>query len=285
MIRVRVAVERNINSAVADRCFTVYSVDSEKMMRSYLQTGCLILGILCFLYYIGIVIYAGFHTSLSWLWLFGGSFFLLFWRLLSFKEEHPGSGIKYVTGLMTFLLIAGLMVILLVGSRIVSVMHGMPEPGLDYVIVLGAQVRGTAPSRALRRRLDRAIEYAHANPQTIMILSGGQGPDEDISEAECMYRYMTERGISAEQLILENNSTSTKENIMFSAQLLDIQNDNIGVLSNSFHVYRGVALAKEFGYEHVSGIAADSDLGMQPHNILREICCVLAEIVKGDLAI
>lgn len=252
-------------------------------MKHILQTGCLILGILCFLYYIGITLYAGIRTSLAWLWVLGGLFFLLLWRLQLRAAANPeATMIRYAVRGMFALLLVALVVIVLVGSRIVAGMYTQPEAGLDYVIILGAQVRGERPSRALRRRLDRAVQYAQENPDTILILSGGQGPDEGISEAECMRRYLTEKGLPGERLILEDKSTSTRENLRFSAEFLNPSGDRVGVLTNSFHVYRALMAAKAQGYAHASGIPASSDLGMQPHNVLREICGVLASLFVPD---
>lgn len=250
-------------------------------MKSFLQTGCLGLGILCFIYYIGITVYAGFRTSLSWLWPLGGFFFLLFWRLLVREAAAPDASLlRHVTRGMFVLLIIGLAVILLIGGRIAAGMYVQPEDGLDYVIVLGAQVRGTVPSRALCRRLDRAAEYARENPDTVLILSGGMGPDEGISEAECMRRYLTEQGIPEKRMLFEDKSTSTMENLAFSAEFLDRQADRVGIITNNFHIYRAMMLAGRQGYAHVYGIPASADPGMQPHNILREICCVLAENLR-----
>ncbi len=250
----------------------------EDEMKHVLQTGCLALGILCFLYYIGITAYAGVRTSFSWLWVLAGFFFLLLWRLQIRAAANPEiAALRYAVRGLFVLLIVAVAVIVLVGSRIVAAMHAQPEAGLDYVIVLGAQVRGELPSRALRRRLDRAAEYARENPDTRLILSGGQGPDEGISEAECMRRYLTEKGIEEGRLLLEDKSTSTRENLEFSAQFLDPRTARVGVLTNNFHVYRAMMLARSQGYAHISGIPALADPGMQPHNVLREICGVLAE--------
>lgn len=247
-------------------------------MRHCLQIGCLILGILCFLYYIGITVYAGIRTSLSWLWILVGLFLLLLWRLQIRAAAQPEAAmLRYVIRGMFVLLIVGIVVIALVGSRIVASMRAQPEAGLDYVIVLGAQVRGEIPSRALRRRLDRALEYVRENPGTVLILSGGQGPDEGISEAECMRRYLTEKGIQEDRMLLEAKSTNTRENLAFSGDLLDKEKDHVGLLTNNFHVYRAMMLARRQGYAHVSGIPASADPGMQPHNVLREVCGVLAE--------
>ncbi|MCC8045405.1 MAG: YdcF family protein [Clostridiales bacterium] len=274
-------------------------------MRHCLEMGCLGLDILCLCYYIGIVMYAGITTSFAWIWLFGGTALILLRIALWYQRLHPYLWLRVITWIAVALLLTAFLVVLLIGSRVVGAMHTVPQQDLDYVIVLGAQVRGTKPSLSLLKRLERAAEYAEENPDTVLILSGGQGPDEGISEAECMYRYLTEAGISEDRLIREDASTSTRENLVFSSEIIrglqisdysgtasvlwaeteagtTIHGDDsqmvtasVGVLSNDFHIYRALLLAKSVGYTNISGIPADSVLGMQPHNILREICAVL----------
>ena len=92
------------------------------------------------------------------------------------------------------------------------------RPDLDYIIVLGAHVAGTRLSKALLERTRRALRYLEENPETRAVLSGGQGQGEQISEAEAMYRYLTEHGIDGSRLILEDRSTNTKENLDFSLE-------------------------------------------------------------------
>lgn len=244
-------------------------------MRQILQTGCLILGILCLFYYTGIVLYAGITADFAWIWAAGGGVLLVLWRMLIWQGAHPGHWIRLVAGGAFVVLAAALAVVLVIGSRILGSMFSEPAPDLDYVIVLGAQVHGTQPSRALRKRLDCAYEYAEENSDTILILSGGKGPDERISEAECMYNYLIGQGMDQERLLMEDRSTSTRENLKFSEQYLDIHHDQIGILSNNFHIYRALKLARETGYENICGIPAHSDPFMQIHYVLREICALL----------
>ncbi len=189
-------------------------------MRHILETGCLITGILCLFYYVGIVLYAGITTSFAWSWLFGGGALILLRIALWYQKLHPYLWLRCLTGAAFALILAVLAVILVIGSRIVGAMHTTPQQDLDYVIVLGAQVRGTSPSLSLKKRLDRAAEYAEENPHTIFILSGGQGPDEGISEAECMFQYLIAAGVPEDRLIKEDASTSTRENLTFSAEII-----------------------------------------------------------------
>lgn len=209
---------------------------------------------------------------------------------LWYQKQHPHLWLRCLTGAASMLIMVAFVVILVVGSRIVGAMHTVPQENLDYVIVLGAQVRGTSPSLSLKKRLERAAEYAEENPGTIFILSGGQGPDEGISEAECMYQYLVTAGVPEDRLIKEDASTSTRENLTFSAEIIrglakdeeqsvpDTDADagiSVAILSNNFHIYRALLLAEQIGFTNASGIPADSVWFMQPHNILREICAVL----------
>ena len=249
-------------------------------MRHVLQTGCLVAGILCFFYFAAIVLHVGMSEWFMCIWAVTGAVFLLIWRCLVYQEAHPGSVLRFVAGAGGLVLLVGFVSAAVIGSRIVGAMASKPQEGLDYVLVLGAHVIGTQPSRALQKRLDRALEYAEENRDTVFILSGGQGADEDISEADCMYRYLTEKGMAPQRLLLEDRSTSTLENLRFSAKLLSREEDRIGILSNNFHIYRALLLAEREGYRHVCGIPAHSDLWMQPHYVLREICAVLVLTVK-----
>lgn len=250
-------------------------------MRHILQTGCLVSGILCLFYFAAIVAHAGFSEWFMCIWALAGAFFLMLWRLLLYQSRHPGTALRFVTGTAFGLLLIVFLLIMVIGSRVVSKMTAKPQSSLDYVIVLGARVRGDQPTRALRRRLDCALEYAKENPDTVFILSGGQGPDEGISEAQCMYNYMEAKGMDTSRLVKEDRSTTTQENMRFSAAFLDKERDRVGIVSNNFHICRALLLAKSEGYQQICAIAAHSDLWMQPHYVLREICALLVLKIKG----
>lgn len=117
------------------------------------------------------------------------------------------------------------------------------------VIVLGCRVKGSVPSKALVKRCRAAAEYMKANKKTVAILSGGQGDDEDISEAECMYGLMTSYGIDKERLIKEEKSTSTYENMLYSKQIIDTLDlsENIAVATSEYHMLRAKMYAQKVG--------------------------------------
>lgn len=114
---------------------------------------------------------------------------------------------------------------------------------VDAVIVLGAGVNGETPSLILQSRIDAAAEYLEGHPDVPVVLSGGQGPGEAITEAEAMRRGLTARGAQEERLLLEERSTSTVENLRFSKAVLedhgvDTERAVIAVVTSDFHCFR-----------------------------------------------
>ena len=119
----------------------------------------------------------------------------------------------------------------------------------DAVIVLGAGVNGTAPSLILQSRIDAAEAYLQQHPDIPVVLSGGQGPGEEITEARAMYIALTARGVDPTRLILEERSTSTAENFAYSKELLkdsgvDTDGAVIAVVTNGFHCFRAHLIAQ-----------------------------------------
>ena len=135
-------------------------------------------------------------------------------------------------------------------------------PGVDYLIVLGAGVDGTEPSLSLRNRLEAALAYLQENPETVAIVSGGQGPGEQISEAEAMRVWLEARGVAPARIRMETQATSTAENLRFSLALIAQAGDtqaSVAVCSSEYHLCRARALAREAGVE-VYGVAGRTTL-------------------------
>lgn len=116
----------------------------------------------------------------------------------------------------------------------------------DYLIVLGCGLNGSTPSESLVKRLDKAIEYSSRNTDCKIIVTGGQGSGEDVSEAEAMYIYLVENGINPERIIREDASTSTTENFEFSNNItnVELKTKTSVFITNDFHIYRAHSLAK-----------------------------------------
>lgn len=152
----------------------------------------------------------------------------------------------------------------------------------DAVIVLGAAVHGKTPSRTLRYRLKKAVEYHEQNPDAIIIVSGGQGAQEDISEAEAMKIYLIENGVASDNIIKEDKSTSTTENFAFSKEILDKTFDNdyaVAFVTNEYHILRASLCAKRAGLENTTHLHSNTTLSYLISGTLRECLAVVKYII------
>ena len=152
----------------------------------------------------------------------------------------------------------------------------------DAVIVLGAGIRGDEVTLPLKMRLDKAIHYHNENPESVIVVTGGQGFQETVTEAYAMEKYLVEHGVENDRIIKEEKATSTTENMEFSKSLLDKRfgdNYSVVVITNNFHVFRGTNIAKKTGFKDVSHMHAS----LQWYNLmpcyLRESLAVLKMFV------
>lgn len=236
-----------------------------------------ILGVFCVIYFVICVAYAGIGLSWIFIWPMFAVFCILraimLFRQISGKAKRkcPKSlGILY-----RLVFMAGMIIFVSVEAKVINAMNAVPESNLSYVIVLGAGVRGTTPTRPLLLRMKKAYEYMSENPHTILIASGGKGNGEDISEAECIYEYLVEKGIPSERILLEDQSTDTKENLKNSFAIIPQNAGRVGILSNGFHLYRATQIANLQGHTNVSGVAADTLLPLGIHYVVREFFAVV----------
>ena len=166
--------------------------------------------------------------------LFGYSIWKSFWKKVP----------RLVKGICITVVAVGFTAFFIVEGCIISQMHEKGEAGLDYIIVLGAQVRESGPSAALKYRLDEAVEYLEDNPKTICIVSGGQGANEPYSEAEGMAQYLKEQGIDASRILLEDKSLNTEQNMEYSKALIK-DGASVGIITNDFHLFRAKQIARK----------------------------------------
>ena len=233
----------------------------------------LIAGSLCILYYLILVIYSRrLRSTFAAFWLVSGGVHLL-------AGCMPLSA--YVYTICAWVYAALCILFLSVEFKILRAMAAEPEHGADWIIVLGAQVRGTYITNSLKRRLDAAFFYLKHSPQTKVIVSGGRGPGEDISEAEAMSGYLMKHGVPKEKIFLENRSTSTRENLRFSRKYADAEKDRVGIVTNDFHIYRSSLIARQEGYENIIMIPAGSNPVFQINYLVREFFAVVRTWMSG----
>ncbi len=153
----------------------------------------------------------------------------------------------------------------------------------DAAIVLGCGLDGDAVTPQLAKRLDAAAEYAAENPDAVIIVSGGRGPGEDVTEALAMEKYLIERGISAERIIKEEKSTSTSENLTYSSAILG---EHFGgeykavVITSEYHLYRASRFALRVGLD-CTYLHADTPLYELPMRCFRELMAIVRTLWMG----
>jgi uncharacterized SAM-binding protein YcdF (DUF218 family) len=218
----------------------------------------LILGIASILYFITVTLFNGYINPFNLLWVFLGLFFIsfgLFGKIIrnTFKKMPKWIKIPAIIFLCVFFIS-----FLIVSGLIISNIQDNHTVYADYAIVLGAKVDGNIPSLSLRGRITTAIKYLKENDNTKIIVTGGQGNGEYISEAEAIARELKNNNISMDRILVENQSRSTRENLQYSTKFINSFDDNIVIITSEFHLYRAKAIAKKIGYKNIRGIPSKS---------------------------
>lgn len=153
---------------------------------------------------------------------------------------------------------------------------------LKYIIVLGAGLDGYKVGKTLQSRLDKALEYYKLNPNAKIIVSGGQGKDEMISEAVAMKRYLIENGVNENKIIKEDKATTTLENIKFSKDILKNRKDEnakVLIVTNEFHLTRAMIIANILGVEN-EGLASQTSMKTRINYLIREYPTMIIDLIR-----
>lgn len=187
---------------------------------------------------------------------------------------------KWIGGSVLVLLLLGYGYYFL-GTEIEKGKVPVADGSNDYLIVLGAKIKPSGiPSLALKNRLDVAIDYLKKHEHVQVIVSGGQGDDEPATEASVMAKYLIDAGIDPLRVQLEENSTSTYENLLYSKELLPEGVNEITIISNDFHLARAKYLAKVVGLE-ADVVGAPTPKSVEIKSNIRERLALLKTYVVG----
>ena len=152
----------------------------------------------------------------------------------------------------------------------------------EYVVILGAKVKpGGIPSLSLKNRLDAAVDYLKKYPTVKAIVTGGQGADEDRTEASVMADYLIEHGIAVNRILLEDQSTSTYENLLFAKKLMPENTASITIISNDFHLKRATILASKLGLK-ADVVAAPTPKVVNTKSRIRERLAIIKAYTRGQ---
>ena len=210
---------------------------------------------------------------------------LLFYNVTSLLMPRFPVPIKALRGVFTVILCIGLLICGVTEIFIIKASFGDLKEQVDYVVVLGAKVREDGPSVSLQNRIDGAYRYLSDHPQVIAVVTGGQGPDEPMTEARCMRDCLVDMGIDPSRIWMEEKATSTWENLHFSLDLIEEKTgtrpSKIGLLSSEYHLFRAKLFAKECGVEAAGIPARTSRLSQMINHFMREVAGVWHYILLG----
>lgn len=243
------------------------------------------ISIVSILYFIIIIKYSGIRTSFLWFWICLSSLSFLFSILLKKLPKISSWNTTAVTKILLYSFWIVFLFFLIIEGIIYY--HGKKAPisNADYLIVLGAQVRGNQPSKTLEARIKQAATYLKQHSNTIAICSGGQGPGELITEASAIKKGLISLGIEPNRILLEETSTNTVENILRSKILLPHRSElQVVLVTSDFHVFRAKHIAKKQGLTDVSTYGASEFTVTTLNYYVREFFAVIKDLLTGNLA-
>ena len=210
---------------------------------------------------------------------------ILFYTLMPLVGLKSPALAKAVTIAVTIVLVLGILVVGVTELVIIRASFGNPLESVDYVVVLGAKVNRDGPSVSLEDRIRAAYTYLEEHPFVTAVLSGGRGADEPATEAECMYQELVSLGIDPLRLWIEDEATSTWENLHFSLDLIEEKTGQrptkLGVLSSEYHLFRASLFAKACDVEFVGIPAQTSRFSQKINHFMREVAGVWHYLILG----
>lgn len=208
------------------------------------------------------------------------SFLVLIYCLIQFKVHHQLFNYlpKMIRTVLSILFISGFCLFITVEGIVIKGSLEKSKEEVSTVIVLGAGLKGDELTASLKYRLDACLEYVNLHPDVKIIVSGGQGEGEYLSEAKAMKDYLVENGIDENQIIEEDQSTSTYENFQFSKAYLK-ENEKVAIITNGFHMSRAKMIASSLGIKNC-GYSAPSHKPTAINFYIREFFAYIKDYIK-----
>ena len=210
---------------------------------------------------------------------------LAFYEITRLLLTRYPKGMKLLRRVFTVCLVIGLIAFGITESFIIKAAFGDPGKPCDYMVVLGAKVRETGPSVSLWDRIYGAADYMQSHPDVIAVVSGGQGSDEPMSEGQAMYDELVALGIAPERIWIEDQATSTRENINFALDLIEEKTGTrphtLGVVSSEYHLFRASLFAESCGVDFVGVPARTSRVSQLVNHLMREVAGVWQYLILG----
>lgn len=254
----------------------------KRVLRISREKLLIVIGMLCILYFIAITIFIGYFNVYNFIWIFMGALFILLYKLrikivkLLYKTK------KIIRLFILIILSAFALSFVIIETFIILESRNKNTENGYYLIVLGAGLDGANPSLTLLQRINKAVEFLDKNMEAMVVVSGGKGVRETVTEAEVMSKILQNNKIAKTRIIMEDRSSNTYENLLYSGNLIE-KNKKVVIVSSGFHLFRAKSIAKKMGYKDVGGIASKTPLLLLPNYYIREYLAVLKEIIIKNI--
>ncbi len=198
---------------------------------------------------------------------------------LSIIKNNNIPFIKTFENIINIIICIFLILFIIIESFIIAYSNNQDTSKTDYVLVLGAGLWGDTPSNTLTKRLEGAMKISKDNKEAKIVVSGGKGPGETVSEAEAMAKYLISKGIDERVIIKENKSTNTLENMKYSKKVIDKDSEGdksktVTIVTSNFHMFRANFLAKRCDI-NTKMYSTDILAAIKPAYYIREFFAVL----------
>ena len=242
----------------------------------------LIIGIISILYFIVITSCIGYLNIYNCIWVFIGLLLILFHKIRATISKVYQKAPKIVKLFFVIIAAAFLFSFLIIEGFIIGDARNKNIENAHYLIILGAGLNGIDPSLTLSQRINAGVEYLMENKDTKVVASGGKVSHETIAEAEVISELLQNSGVEKNRIIIEDRSTNTYENLVYSEKLIG-RGEKIVIVSSDFHLFRAKSIAKRTGYKNIGGIASQTSLLLLPNYYVREYLAVLKEMMTGKM--
>lgn len=210
---------------------------------------------------------------------------LLLYNLMNILARRFPKPAKIMRRIVSICLCVGLLAAAVTEGFIIRASLGDPKEHCEYIVVLGAKVRSDGPSVALMERIRGAYDYMTEHPDVIAVVSGGQGSDEPMTEAQCIYERLIAMGIDKERIWMEDQAASTWANLNYSLDLIEAKTGKrpgkLGIVSSEYHLLRAGMMAEDCGVDPVRIPARTTRVSQRVNHFMREIAGMWFYIIVG----
>ncbi len=243
------------------------------------------IGTLCLFYFFMLCItYGPFYIVFSEFFLFIGMFFIGIGWFEKKQQRHLLSYLaKPIRMVIECIVIIGILTFVSIQSCIIYQGTYKDKNHGEAALILGAQLNGSSISRLLRYRLESGVQYAKEYPDAYLIVSGGKGKNEHVSEASAMKQYLIKHGIDKNRILVEDASRNTRENLSYSKKVMDQYHiSNVSIITNDFHMFRASYLANSQGIKNYR-YPARSDFDLSFNFYIREFFGFIKDFMMNHI--